>query len=214
MPNKPPAPIPYPGDEYIRTLISPKFPLVYFPVSGELYIRDNNKNVILADGVSIDTRSTGNFITAENAVIVNSHNNAVFAKNAIITNTSGCKTSGADHVIGGTPNTGDGANYCSVDGDAHVVWGYSSTTTGFGNINMGEHGVVEGNNNRLGRVGFPNEFTDSTIRGTGNVVEGSNSHAIGSYIKIVGDNITVIGTGDPNNIQTFTIPGTHIINQV
>ena len=191
----PPAkPLPYPGDQYILDLIAQQG-----------YIKpDANRNIITGQDVVIDTRSINNFITAGGAKVTSSHNNILNAAHVIIENASGCRADGADHTIK------QGANYCSVDGDANWVEGYASHTTGFGNINCCEYGIVNGNTNRIGLKGQPNNFTGSSINGTRCEIDGSNSHAIGNFIKIIGNNITVIG--NPPAGQIFSTPGVYIIN--
>jgi hypothetical protein len=174
-------------------------------ISSEGYIKpDVNRNTIIGINVTIDTKSVGNFIVAENAIVTNSHNNILNAKNVQIENASGCRADGADHTIK------FGANYSSVDGDANWVEGYSSHTTGFGNVNCGEYGSIDGNNNRIGIKGQSNKFTGSSIKGSNCQIDGSNSHAIGSFIRIIGNNITVIG--NPKTSDPFTVPGVYIIN--
>lgn len=190
----PPVKLPYPGDQYIKDMIAKEG---YFK-------KDANGNTIIANGVTI-VDSVGNFITADNAVVTKSHNNILNAKNVIIENASGCRADGADHTIK------FGANYCSVDGDANWIEGYGSRTSGFGNINCGEHSSIDGNTNRIGLKGQPNKCRDCSIRGNNCEIDGgSNNHAIGSFIRINGSGITVIG----NNIAgiIFTTPGVHIIN--
>tara|TARA_R110000868_G_scaffold177772_2_gene416812 strand:+ start:3345 stop:4100 length:756 start_codon:yes stop_codon:yes gene_type:complete len=169
-------------------------------------VPDVNRNIITGLEVVIDSRSTNNFITADNARITNSHNNILNAKNVIIENSSGCRIDGADHTIKNSP-------YCSVDNDANWVENAeSSSTSGTGNKNYCSGGSIRGNNNRLGTA--LGGFYNSTITGDVNIIEGSNSHITGSFIKIIGNNVIVIGSGTPGNILLFTTPGVHIVNQI
>lgn len=194
----PPKPVPYPGDQYVKDMISKEG---YFK-------KDANGNTLIGQGITIDTLSVGNFITADNVRVTKSHNNTLNAKNAVIEFASGCTSNGADHTIKGN---GTSANYCSQNGDANWSEGYSSQTNGFGNINCGEYGTINGNNNRIGTKGDPNKCKECSITGNNCEIDGgSNNHAIGSFIKIIGSGITVIGnaTGKP----PFTTPGVHIIN--
>ena len=189
----------YPGDQYIKDLIAQEG---YFK-------KDINSNTIIGANVTIDTLSVGNFITADNAVVTKSHNNILNAKNVQISFASGCTANGADHTIKGN---GTSANYSTVDGDANWVEGYSSRTSGFGNVNCGEYGIVDGLNNKLGVKGQPNKCSSCSIHGNNNEVDGGDrNHAIGSYIKINGSDITVIGDNSMGTM--FTIPGVYILNQ-
>lgn len=199
----PPAkPVPYPGDQYINDYIT-KMGFIK---------KDANGNTIIGKDVTI-TDSVGNFITADNARVTKSHNNILNAKNVVIINASGCRVDGADHTNNFPPNTinGTSANYSCIDGDANWVEGYASKTTGFGNVNCGENGIIDGNTNRIGIKGQPNKCRNCSIRGNNCEIDGgSENHAIGSFIKINGSGITVIGNaiGKP----AFTTPGVHIIN--
>lgn len=200
------APKSYPGDSYIKTLFSAIFPIKYNSSTGVTSLKDANNNLVTGNDVII-TNGVGNFVTADNVQLTNSHNNTVNAKNAIISDSNGSRINGADHTVK------RGSNYCSVDGDANWVEGYASYTNGFGNVNCGEYGVVEGNTNQLGVKGRPNVYTSSSIKGNNNIVEGSRSHAIGSNIIIRGNDIVVIGTGSTSNPVTFSVPGVYILNQ-
>lgn len=189
----------YPGDQYIKDMIAQQ----------GYYKKDANKNTIIGENVVIDNLSVGNFIVADNARVTKSHNNVLNAKNVVIENAHGCRADGADHTIRGN---GTSANYSCTDGDANWIEGYASRTSGFGNVNCGEYGAIDGNNNRLGVKGQPNKCIACSIKGNNNVIEsGSFNNAIGSFIKINGSNITVIG----NNTEgiTFTVPGVYILNQ-
>lgn len=186
----------YPGDQYIKDMI----------IQMGFIKPDANNNIIIPNDVNIDTFSVGNFVSAPGAIIKKSHNNILNAAHVNIENANGCRADGADHTIK------FGANYCAIDGDAHWVEGYASRTSGFGNVNCGEHSVIDGNTNRIGIKGQPNKCKDCSIKGNNNQIdEGSYSHAIGSYINIKGSNITVIGVSSPDVI--FTVPGVYILNQ-
>lgn len=182
----------YPGDDYIKQLISAA-------LVGTIKA-DANSNYLLGQNITIDERSVGNFVTADNAKIIQAHNNFLHAKNVEISFASGVAATGADHIIL------KGADYANVFGDAHRVTGYASTTNGFGCKNHVSYGVCEGNTCRLGVEERPNQFYGSSARGQNIVVEGTNSHGTGANFTIIGDNIIVngIGTG-----QTITAPGVH-----
>jgi len=187
-------PKPYPGDEYIKQLC-----LSLIPIK-----RDINNNVIIGSGVSIDGVSVGNYVVADNAQIIKSHNNILNAKNVVIQNSSGCRIDGADHTV-------IGANYASCDGDAHTIEGYGSSTTGSFNKNSVENGIAEGANLVLGKTGFPNQFSNSSLRGQNCILEGSNSHGVGSFLKIMGNNIIAVGNGSVPGYTLITEPGFHVI---
>lgn len=170
---------------------------------GNVAVIDANSNTIIGHNPTI-INSVGNLIAADNVQLTRSHNNSVFAKNAILTDVSGCTVSGADHILY------QGADYCNVDGDAHNVGGYASRTSGFGNKNFVEYGICEGINCRIGRLGFSNEFSRSSARGWNIIIEGNNSHGIGSNFTIRGDNIIVIGKGSG---EVFTVAGVYILGE-
>lgn|SRR5262252_831198 len=177
---------------------------------------DSNRNLITGQNVRIDNRSMNNQIFADNAILVNSHNNLVHAKNVEIRNSSGLITTGADHLIGtpdedNPPPAADEANYSVVEGDAHVVRAYASVTKGFGNKNFCSYGVCEGNTCTLGDPARPNFFRSSSARGERVTVVGNNSHGIGSNFSIEGDDIIVIGKG---NGEIFSSPGVFLLNQM
>lgn len=199
-------PKPYPGDDYIKQLIAAATAGILKP--------DANGNFLLGRNPTIDSKSTDNFVTAVNAQITNSHENKLFARNVIIKNTSGATINGADHIIGRLQDASglekrDESNYCNVEGDAHTVIAYGSTTKGVGNKNYCYAGVVEGMNCVLGDPNFPNKYSRSSARGQNLEVVGNDSHGTGANFKIKGDNITVIGIGIG---QTFTEPGVYILN--
>jgi len=189
--------------------------VVFPPFTGNGLVPDANRNWILGLNDSISGNSVGNFITANDAIIVNSSNNILHAENVIIRNSSGVTATGADHIIGDTSQNppGDGANYSSVEGDANKDCGYGSKTSGVGNKNFVTYGVCDGANNTLGREGYCNLFRNSSISGHHNTLEGNDSHIYGSWIRVFGNNITVIGDAVPGVPQTFTISGVYIINQ-
>lgn len=196
----------YPGDQYIKDMISDQG---YFK-------KDANGNTLIGKDIQIDGESVGNFVVADNAIITDSHNNILNAKNVIIDKASGCTANGADHTIKGN---GTSANYCCVEGDAHWSEGYTAHTSGYGNVNCGNYGKISGNNNRIGIKGQPNKLEACSIDGNNCEIDGveanggrgKNNHAIGSFIRIKGTNITVIG--DNSDGRVFTIPGVYILNQ-
>lgn len=190
----PPKTVSYPGDEYIKSLIA----------SQGYFKKDINNNVVIGDNVTLDELSVGNYIVAENAQVIKSHNNILNAKNVIIQNSNGCRIDGADHTV-------KGANYASCDGDAHTIEGYGSSTKGTFNKNSVENGIAEGANLILGRPGFPNQFSNSSLRGQNCILEGSNSHGIGSFLKIMGNNIIAVGSGSVPGYTLITEPGFHVI---
>jgi len=179
------------------------------------YIKpDADRNTILANGVTV-TASTHNFITADNAVLENSHDCNVAAKNVEIRNCVEVNAQGADHLIGtpkGETKKGSESDYATVIGDAHVVRAYGSFTSGVSNSNFIYAGVAEGNNITLGNIDNPNQFQYSSGKGSFIEIQGSHSHVIGSWIKVVGDGITVIGNGVPGTFTEITTPGVHILN--
>lgn len=188
------APKSYPGDEYIKSLIA-----------AQGYIKpDINRNTIIGINVTIDGKSVGNYIVAENARVTNSHNNILNAKNVVIENASGCRADGADHTIKW------GANYSSVDGDANWIEGYASRTSGFGNTNCCEYGMIDGQNNRIGIRGQANKYNNSSIRGNKNEIDGNNCHIIGNFIRVMGNDIIAFGNGD--GVSIITEPGVYRVN--
>jgi hypothetical protein len=179
------------------------------------YIKpDANRNVVLAQNPTL-VSSTHNFITADNAILENSHDCDVSAKNVEIRNCVEVNAQGADHLIGtpkGQTKIGEEANYATVTGDAHVVRGYGSFTSGVSNKNFIYAGVAEGNNITLGDIDKPNNFQYSTAKGSFIDIQGNHCHVEGSWIKVVGDNITVRGSGIPGTFRLFTTPGDYVID--
>lgn len=175
---------------------------------------DADRNTILAQGVTI-TGSIHNLITADNAILENSHDCVVTAKNVEIRNCVEVFAAGADHLIGtpkGETKIGSEADYATVTGDAHVVRAYASFTSGVSNKNFIYAGVAEGNNITLGDIAKPNNFQYSTAKGSFIEIQGNHCHVEGSWIKVVGDNITVRGNGVPGTFRLFTIPGDYNLN--
>lgn len=199
-------PKPYPGDDYIKSLITASLQGIIKP--------DANGNYVLGKNASLDGKSVDNIIVAPGVQVFQSHENKIFARNAKVIGTSGATINGADHIIGrfdiqGNPIR-DESNYCDISGDAHTVCAYGSSTKGVGNKNFCYAGVVEGMNCVLGDANFPNKYSRSSAKGSNISVIGNDSHGEGANFKIVGDNITVIGIGIG---QTITEPGVHILNQ-
>jgi hypothetical protein len=206
-------PKPYPGDEYIKQLVAQ---MGFFKL-------DENRNLVIGLNLNTDGRSVSNIILKDNITLHRSHDNLVNAKNAVLYHTNAATINGADHTIGWRdlndpdkrPN-GNGADHCTVSGDACVVAGYSSITMGYGLKNAIAYGVCIGKDLILGRMDsarilIPNEFQNSSAIGTKITVIGNNSHGKGSNFTILGDNVIVIGTGIG---QIITEPGVHILNQV
>lgn len=200
-----PPPEKYPGDQYIKDMVNEM---------GFIKPDVNGNYVLYPEDVALDTKSVGNVILAHGARVVNSHNNILNAAHIVIENASGCRADGADHTIKGNGTSG---NYACIDGDANWSEGYCAKTSGYGNINCGEYGAINGNNNRIGLKGQPNKCSACSIQGNNNEIDtGDNSHAIGKFIKINGSNITVIGDNTPapgEQPRVFTEPGVYILNQ-
>jgi len=178
---------------------------VQFPINppGSGVILDSNRNLLMGLNPTICATCVGNYIFSDNVQIDNGNNNFVTGKNVVIFGANGVTANVTDGIFN------PGSDYADAGGDANTIGGYASHTTGFGNINNVTQGTAEGNSNRLGRIGISNEFQDSWVRGARNIVEGNWSGTDGRFIKIVGNNIEVHGSGVLNTGQQLfvTEPG-------
>jgi hypothetical protein len=183
---------------------------------------DNNYNLTLGNTASIDA-------TENNSIAIDGSEVSVSSAYAITRNAhihaSGAAILGGQNteILGGISSVSTatdtyhrtGADYAFSSGDAHNVWGYASSTHGFGNWNYGEYGFVAGQDNVLGHTtantsGTANAYQSSSIFGRGNIsYTGSYHFLAGLYLQSNGaSNITIIGSGvDVSTVPTFQVTG-------
>lgn len=138
---------------------------------------DANGNLILKrEVITMDAGSSNNVVFAyRSAYLTNADNNFLFGENTILTNVKGSRINATDATI-------KNSMYVNVDGDANRVMGETSSTRGFGNLNVGNFTFIDGNNNKIGESRWNStspQIFNSSARGTALVVNTSDTHANG-----------------------------------
>lgn len=166
------------------------------------YVHSDDLGNVYAGKNGTVVNGLNNYLGGDNIIVRNGSGNFVQANHGIIDSCHNVSMTGADHHVRklGHP---DGANYADISGDANDVGGYASTTSGGGNINNVEYGVVNGYGNRNGKPGTANEFHSSSISGTYCISEGNFNDVRGQYLRAIGNNISIIGSGK-SMLQPFT----------
>lgn len=173
---------------------------------GKIIAVDDNGNIYGGlNGTVIN--GLQNYLGGDNVIIRNGSGNFVQANHGIVDSCHGVNMTGADHKAHKWKHS-EGANYANISGDANDVGGYASSTSGGGNINNVEYGIVSGYGNRNGKAGISNQYYGSSIYGYYCVSEGSYNNVQGKFLHVIGNNITVIGSGiSQSNPTIITQPG-------